>query len=154
MAERPAARALLEPEPQITLTAETLADARRRAASAYGRSMELLRANLKPAQIRQLDSRGYFTVTGCDTGWIYSIYAEVRDLRVEVPEMGYYTLGLCYYVPNVPQPDNALAMKWAFEFAELKHLKRIGAMQLPHECWERVILIDKARIASQMKRLR
>lgn len=145
MAERPAAWAFLEPEPQITTTAETLADAQRRAASAYHRSMDLLRANLTPAQLRQLDSRGFITVTGCDTGWIYSIYAEVRDLRVEVPEMGYYTLALCYYVPHVPQPDNALAMKWAFEFAELRHLKRIGAMQLPRECWERVLMIDKAR---------
>jgi hypothetical protein len=145
MAERPAAWAFLEPEPRIAMPGETPADAQRRAASAYRRSMGLLRANLTPAQIRQVDSRGYFIVTGCDTGWVYSIYAEVRDLRVEVPEMGYYTLGLCYYVPHVPQPDNALAMKWAFEFDELKHLKRIGAMQLPRECWERVVMIDRAR---------
>ena len=106
--------------------------------------MDLLRANLTPTQIRQLESTGYITVVGCDTGWIYFIGATYRDLRAQVPGIG-YTLYLCYAVPDVPQPDNALAMKWAFEFDELRHLKRIGRAQLPEKCWNQIVAIDRER---------
>ena len=124
--------------------ADSLEAVQRRAAAAFRRSMNLLRANLSPSQLAKLDATGYITVIGSDTGWIYSIHSEIRDLRVEVPEIG-YQLYLCYAVPTVPQPDNALALKWAFEFDELRHLKRIGPAQLPRICWERVLKLDRAR---------
>ena len=84
-----------------------------------GRSLELLRRWLSPAQRTQFAESGYFDVVGGATGKQYRIYPGAGMNVCEVDEKGRPTLGLCFLpVGELPIGDVMLAQKIALESFE------------------------------------
>ena len=83
------------------------------------RGLELLRKWLSPEQLAQYDSKGYFDVTGCDSGKRYRICHGTAMNVYEIDLAGNPRNGWCF-VPNAPlvAGDVMLAQKIALETDE------------------------------------
>jgi hypothetical protein len=89
----------------------------RRAAAQRART--LLRVNLTPAQLRQLDEELHFDVIGGATGRRYRVHDDTIINVDEYDTAGQKIARLCF-VPNanLPQGDVLLAQKCALELFE------------------------------------
>ena len=84
-----------------------------------GRSLQLLRQWLSPAQRARLAESGYFEVVGCDTGTQYRIYPGAMSNVCEIDEKGRPRIGLCFRTAGeLPIGDVMLAQKIALESRE------------------------------------
>lgn len=83
------------------------------------RGLRLLREWLSPNQRAQFDARGYFEVTGCDSGRRYRVYRGTMSNVYELDELGRPRMGWCF-VPlgNLVAGDVMLAQKLALETSE------------------------------------
>ena len=89
-----------------------------------GRSLQLLREWLSPAQRAQFADKGYFEVIGGDTGRQYRIYAGASTNVCEVDEKGHPTGGLCFMPRgDLPVGDVMLSQKIALECCENRALE-------------------------------
>ena len=89
-----------------------------------GRSLQLLRAWLSPAQRAQFAGKGYFEVIGGDTGRQYRIYAGASTNVCEIDEKGRPTRGLCFMPRgNLPVGDVMLSQKIALEGREKRAME-------------------------------
>lgn len=89
-----------------------------------GRSLQLLRKWLSPAQRAQFAGKGYFEVIGGETGRQYRIYAGGSTNVCEVDEKGYPTRGLCFMPRgDLPIGDVMLSQKIALECCENRALQ-------------------------------
>ncbi|MHC4049866.1 hypothetical protein RAD04_08190 [Bradyrhizobium sp. 25ACV] len=89
-----------------------------------GRSLQLLRTWLSPAQRAQFAGKGYFEVIGGDTGRQYRIYAGASTNVCEIDEKGRPTRGLCFTPSgNLPVGDVMLSQKIALESCESRALE-------------------------------
>lgn len=89
-----------------------------------GRSLQLLRNWLSPAQRAQFAVKGYFEVIGSDTGRQYRIYAGASTNVCEVDEKGHPTRGLCFMPRgDLPVGDVMLSQKIALECCENRALQ-------------------------------
>ncbi|WGD51184.1 hypothetical protein QA641_37775 [Bradyrhizobium sp. CB1650] len=96
-----------------------------------GRSLQLLRAWLSPAQRAQFTEKGYFEVTGGDTGRKYRIYAGASTNVCEVDKKGRPMGGLCFMPRgNLPVGDVMLSQKIALECSE-NHALEVGRRFAP-----------------------
>ncbi|WP_458309391.1 hypothetical protein [Bradyrhizobium sp. 195] len=89
----------------------------------HARSMRLLRSWLSPQQRVEFDTKGYFDVTGCDTGKRYRIRRGTSANVNEIDEHGRLGTGQCF-VPlgGLAQGDVMLAQKLALETDEKRAL--------------------------------
>ena len=88
-------------------------------ATPEGRSLQLLRDWLSPAQQEQFASKGYFEVVGSDSGKRYRIHAGASANVCEIDERGRLKSGLCFLpVGELPIGDVMLAQKIALETCE------------------------------------
>jgi hypothetical protein len=88
-----------------------------------GRSLQLLRQWLSPAQRTQFAEKTYFDVVGGDTGRQYRIYAGTATNVCEIDEKGRPKLGLCFLpIGDLPIGDVMLAQKIALESSESRAL--------------------------------
>lgn len=84
-----------------------------------GRSLQLLRHWLSPAQRAQYAHSGYFDVVGGDTGNRYRIYTGASTNVCEIDENGRPKVGLCFLPQgDLPIGDVMLAQKIALESSE------------------------------------
>ncbi|TFV36908.1 hypothetical protein E4K65_44580 [Bradyrhizobium niftali] len=84
-----------------------------------GRSLQLLREWLSPAQREQLARKGYFEVIGSDSGIRYRIHAGASVNVCEIDERGRLQVGLCFMpIGALPIGDVMLAQKIALETCE------------------------------------
>jgi hypothetical protein len=84
-----------------------------------GRSLQLLREWLSPAQREQFARKGYFDVIGSDTGVRYRIHAGASVNVCEIDERGRLQVGLCFMpIGALPIGDVMLAQKIALETCE------------------------------------
>jgi hypothetical protein len=88
-------------------------------ATPEGRSLQLLRDWLSPAQQEQFASKGYFEVVGSDSGKRYRIHAGASANVCEIDERGLLQDGLCFMpMGALPIGDVMLAQKIALETRE------------------------------------
>jgi hypothetical protein len=88
-----------------------------------GRSLQLLRQWLSPAQRTQFAEKTYFDVVGGDTGRQYRIYAGTATNVCEIDEKGRPKLGLCFLpIGDLPIGDVMLSQKIALETSESRAL--------------------------------
>ena len=88
-----------------------------------GRSLQLLREWLSPAQRTQFAAKGYFEVVGGDTGKHYRIYAGAMTNVCEIDEKDRPTTGLCFLpMGELPIGDVMLSQKIALESGESRAL--------------------------------
>jgi hypothetical protein len=88
-----------------------------------GRSLRLLRDWLSPDQRAQFARKGYFEITGGETGKQYRIYAGTAANVCELDESGRPTLGLCFRpMDELPIRDVMLSQKIALEGCESRAL--------------------------------
>ena len=88
-----------------------------------GRSLQLLRRWLSPAQRTQYGQRGYFEVLGGETGSRYRIYTGTSTNVCEIDENGRPKVGLCFLPRgDLPIGDVMLAQKIALESCETSAL--------------------------------
>jgi hypothetical protein len=80
------------------------------------RGLRLLREWLSPEQRAQFDAKGYFDVTGCDSGRRYRIRRGINMNVYEIDQAGRPRAGWCF-VPdaNLVTGDIMLAQKIALE---------------------------------------
>jgi len=84
-----------------------------------GRSLQLLRRWLSPAQRAQYAHMGYFEVVGGETGNRYRIYTGASTNVCEIDENGRPKVGLCFLPRgDLPIGDVMLAQKIALESCE------------------------------------
>jgi hypothetical protein len=83
------------------------------------RGLTLLREWLSPAQLAQYNAKGYFDVTGCDSGKRYRINHGTSMNVHELDDVGHPRVGWCF-VPNtyLVVGDVMLAQKIALETDE------------------------------------
>ena len=88
---------------------------------AHERSMQLLRANLTPCQLRQFETCNYFDVVGGKTGHIYRLHrGEARNID-EQDDTGAWTYTWCFLpMGRLAEGDVLLAQKVALESFELE----------------------------------
>lgn len=88
---------------------------------AHERSMQLLRANLTPCQLRQFETCSYFDVVGGTTGHIYRIHrGEARNID-EQDDAGAWIYTWCFLpMGRLAEGDVLLAQKVALESFELE----------------------------------
>ncbi len=85
---------------------------------------QLLREVLSPQQRAQYDSKGFFEVTGGQTGTRYRIRTGSQMNVEELDPSGSKTRGLCFLPKGgVPMGDVLLAQKLALELMEEETLK-------------------------------
>ena len=84
------------------------------------RGLTLLREWLSPEQLAQYQAKGYFDVTGCDSGKRYRIHYGTSMNVHEIDRAGRARAGWCF-VPNIylVAGDVMLAQKIALETDEL-----------------------------------
>jgi hypothetical protein len=94
---------------------------------ADGVARQLLREVLSPEQRAQYDSKGFFDVTGGQTGTRYRIRTGSQMNVEELDPSGSRKRGLCF-IPagRVPMGDILLAQKLALELMEEETLKLPG----------------------------
>ena len=98
--------------------------------SAEVRAKRLLREWLTSDQREEFDARGYFEVTGCQTGRRYRIHYGGSANVQELDTQGNPISGLCFVPEGHLAPgDVMLAQKIALETSELQALAK--ANQLP-----------------------
>ncbi|CCD91037.1 conserved hypothetical protein [Bradyrhizobium sp. ORS 375] len=84
-----------------------------------GRARRLLQQWLTPAQWKQFSSRGYFDVTGSDSGRRYRIFTGSAMNVCLLDERGRTRRGICFVpVGDLPAGDVMLAQKLALELCE------------------------------------
>lgn len=84
-----------------------------------GRSLQLLRRWVSPAQRTQYAHTGYFEVVGGDTGNRYRIYTGASTNVCEIDKNGRPKVGLCFLRRgDLPIGDVMLAHKIALESCE------------------------------------
>lgn len=84
-----------------------------------GRSLQLLRRWLSPAQRTQYAHTGYFEVVGGETGNRYRIYTGASTNVCEIDNNGRPKVGLCFLPRgDLPIGDVMLAQKIALESCE------------------------------------
>lgn len=92
--------------------------------SSQARALRLLRDWLSPEQRAQFDARGYFDVTGCDTGKRYRIRHGASANVHEIEDSGRLGMGWCFVpIGGLVEGDVMLAQKIALETDELKTLQ-------------------------------
>jgi hypothetical protein len=87
--------------------------------NAETRGLTLLREWLSPEQLAQYQAKGYFDVTGCDSGKRYRIHHGTSMNAQEIDCAGHPRVGWCF-VPNIylVAGDVMLAQKIALETDE------------------------------------
>jgi hypothetical protein len=100
---------------------ETFRSARPRARHARG--IKLLKEWLSPEQLAQYEAKGFFDVTGCDSGNRYRIHYGAAMNVVEIDNFGDAGAGWCF-VPkaSLVAGDVMLAQKIALEADERRAL--------------------------------
>jgi hypothetical protein len=105
------------------------ASARRQAAirnrqSAELKSLVLLRQWLSPDQLAQMETKGYFEVTGSKTGRRYRIHTGAQQNVSELDKKGRPIRGWCFAPEGfLPAGDIMLAQKIALETDEERAMK-------------------------------
>jgi hypothetical protein len=99
--------------------AKALRDWFERKNTAETRGLTLLREWLSPEQLAQYHAKGYFDVTGCDSGNRYRIHYGTSMNVEEIDSDGWARVGWCF-VPNtcLVAGDVMLAQKIAIETSE------------------------------------
>lgn len=95
---------------------ESFQDAQR---AREARGLQLLRQWLSPDQLAQFDTRGYFEITGCDSGKRYRVHQGTSMNIYEIDKAGHVRAGWCF-VPDglLVAGDVLLAQKIALETDE------------------------------------